>query len=534
MKKKQIYQFDSPFDTADCSLSSGRRCRKRLSIKDRFVLFFWVVFVLASVFLVGFARAGIVISDGEFTYTTDDGLFIYASGNGGNGTPYVITNVWSSCTNCIAVTPQESRSMGLDINHYLQVSLPDTTNQLNNIRIYCLGVISNQLDDISTFQFFPNPSGNQLLASDLVAITNYLYNVDNGQTRSVLSGFVNYVKNPNNAYSRMGYLGAVNAVYDYANNEVKPNLESLQSELSIQAGFIEELQYFANQSLDPVAQRLLTAEDCGDGNGSPDTVFPTTITNTQYISGVGYETFLGLSNVVAHIDSDFHSALVNIIAISNRLSRLVDISDTYYRAIVGSLYSAYEYIPNDIDPLTFYYNPAPQNDFGYVPTNTLQRIELLVLQLAKNGVGGSGNNDTFDDPLGTSTNSSNSSVESDINTHIADIKSDVSAENVRSLGNRLVALFNSLSFSGSLLSQNSVIVPSYTVSVGGKSLSIPSLTSGYNIDGYSIFGNILNALAKLLYCLFACFYLYAYWIRFAKWCITFFKWSIELANSLFN
>lgn len=434
---------------------------------------------------------------------------------GGGGLAPVVTNMVGVCTNCSAIAPADLMQISRNLYSAANNLESEVNTGLTKV-IQVDNAIKTLGQDIQTYRRFSDSP----TRTDYDSCTNYASTLQNEQC--VL---VNDFDNRSNDFMSRKIPAVVcynNGIYDYANNVALPRLmDAHESLASVEQNLQTVNDYYVPQLRTMAGQLEEGAVECQastNGNEGSSSV----VTNVITGNWCTYDQGEAIKELLDDLKSYTEDQLNNIRAISN-------FTEGVRETIATGLFSQYTAIPADTDWQTLYLNGA-STDWGYSPTNTLQRLEVLLFGLA--GVTNStlftdedmqseGMQDRFEDESQSISNS------------VSSIVTDASEQEVQSLGSALVALFRAFSRRGASLQNGEMILPSVSLSVGEQEIYVPSFVVDGGVDMHNQLQTAFSLVFTVLYSLGAAFVIFFYWRWFADKAITFSKWGVELVSSMF-
>lgn len=439
---------------------------------------------------------------------------------GGGVIIQTVTNFLGACTNCVNMTPETCRQIKSDVasdceNIYQSaLMISDLGNQLKDR-------IDHEIQDIATFRRFGKlPRSADLTSSDLDAFTNYVFSVDNSQTRLCRSNSQYF----NASYKR--YLVSYNnGIYDYANTFTKPQLLDLKQNSD---SILENSNYlfWKITSLGNFVDQNLNCSSCpGGGDGTNDC--------NECTGGRWCTEEQGRAIIELLTDSKDY--------LENLKASLFDISNNVVLAVQNlhdGLFTSYTHIPTEEDLghtwQELYLEGYSPNFHEYAATNILARIELLLAGMS----GVLTNSSDFADAGDFAENGMDATNRFD--TVINDFTNDVSdvisqrEHNVRSVGEALVSLYDTFrGWSGTPFSRQTLI-SSYSIEIGEDHWDVPSFEPSENgLWVANIIRVICRSIMSVIYILFTISVFIRFHIAFFEWVWKYVKWAIELMQGLF-
>lgn len=439
-----------------------------------------------------------------------------------------------SCTNCVAMSPQEMKQFKASSLDYIDLILnrvlecrSTITNVISKIRVE----LYEPLDEMVVSYY----SGS---LSDYVSMTNFVSDI------SSLVDDSNPVKVAYNSAKNKGNndvlydVGCWNGSLQYA-NDVKSKSVSYMTSLETANNRL----LFVNTGLNDIRDEIEHLPDTpckgsscpplDDGNGNGSAFQGDWCTVAQGDAIIDF-----LQDVSGYVES-----------IDHYCKNIRDSVDRLFLSFINFAYTPYTAIPKTLYTGQFtnknwktYYLEAGDSgfQFGYSATNVLNRIELLLYGLA--GVG----EDDVDAPSSildaTADGNSISNAIDGVNGFFSGLASDFDSEGkqvmVDSFLNSLETFFDTFKFNVSPsadLDTSTSFSPAYTFSIGDASIDIPAITSSE--EGVQIFNNfklVVRSCFAVLWLTIAAISVFRYWAWVSSWVIKFSKWATELVSALFG
>lgn len=334
-----------------------------------------------------------------------------------------------SCTNCLAISPDEMRR----IKSIILSTLDSVVSNLDNIVEICNSIngrIDTITSDISGFRSF----GASAVYADY---TNYVGSAVNAQTTldvSYMRSLGYDVSSVPGAANRARFVSYNDGIYDYANSVVSPELSSVQSQID---GIFEESSTIQTK-FNTIASIVnsITEESCQScGGGTNDNSCTSCPCEEQWATLLDY---------IRHIDDDQHRRYIQLHDISNRVFNIDKAFDSYAKLVSGVLYQDATIVVDDGEnSWSNVYNTGHSQLYDYDKSNILQRIELLLYGLVSN----------TSTNWGSVTSDVSSDVEDmqdtidDVKASVADANTEYTSE-VNTISQKITALFNALNFFG--------------------------------------------------------------------------------------
>lgn len=472
--------------------------------------------LLSFVVLCSFAGVTCIWNGSEYVCSGEGSSVIV---EGGGGLAPVVTNVVGVCTNCSAIAPADLMQISQNLYSTANNLESEVNTGLTKV-IQVDNAIMTFGQEIETYRSWTVPTN---LQPDYYTteITNYMQSANNQQAAGMQYAY-NRLPRKSVAVRASSALGAANGIYYYAMEVVKPQLMDAHESLnSVEQNLMTVNEYYVPQLRTMAGQLEEGAVECQastNGNEGSSSV----VTNVITGNWCTYDQGEAIKELLYDLKTYTEDQLNNIRAISN-------FTEGVRETIATGLFSQYTAIPADTDWQTLYLNGA-STDWGYSPTNTLQRLEVLLFGLA--GVTNStlftdedmqseGMRDRFEDESQSISNS------------VSQIVTDASEQEVQSLGSALVSLFRAFSRRGESLQNGDMVLPSVSLSVGQQEIYVPSFTVGGGVDLHNQLQTAFSLVFTVLYSLGAAFVIFFYWRWFADKAITFSKWGVELVSSMF-
>lgn len=435
----------------------------------------------------------------------DDNTIVVSGIGDGYVVTNVVTNAYGSCTNCVNISPDQLRQYKSDI-----LSSCDDADYELELAQFSLSAITTRCmvmqDEIPTFRRIASyPGGTSPTQSQLDEYTNYVYSVDNTQTRLDIS----------HSGSRLRSSASVsynNGVYDYATGYVLP---------MVQDTYNDSVMVYSN--VDTAKSKLVTIRNvvnsmseepcecsggsCSNSNSSASGDCPCA------------EQMDAILDYVKHIDDDFHVQLENMADVTNFIPRM----DAYAKTVSGVLYNNGTIVVDDGDnSWSNVYRRGESDLYDYDKSNILQRIELLVFGLTS---------------LSSSTNWGHvGDVESDVVDvqYKMDEIDDVISENhetikgnINTIKGKLQSLFNTLNFFGAGSLSEFALTDPFTVShFGNYTIEVRSS----NVDSLQSLRNVFRTCFQVFYWVSGICFMIAFWY----WIISFTIKHVLMLLRFFN
>lgn len=275
-----------------------------------------------------------------------------------------------SCTNCLAISPDEMRAIKSRISDLL-IDAETLASGCFFFAVQITNRISQSLIDISGFRRFTDAPDSTPTSSDFDLFTNYVFSVDNTQTsldRSIIL--------QNGASARRAAISYNNGIYDYATTVVSPDLSASYADalsiLDSEDELLSKIRTIGNVVND------ITEESCQSCGGGGSTTNCTSSCPCE-------EQWDALLDYVRHIDEDQHKRHLQLNQISNNVFNIDKQFDSYAKLISGVLYNDATIVVDDGEnSWSNVYRRGYSDLYDYDKSNILQRIELLLFGVSYN------------------------------------------------------------------------------------------------------------------------------------------------------
>lgn len=503
------------------------------SRRARFFLPYLGAVILAALIVLALSSFGATCTWNGTGYTCDGGgSILVVNGGGGDvsGGPVVITNMVGTCTNCIAMSPDQMRTfkqqaneiwtdLDIDANLIAQEYAPAAIAILSPYAVkYPLSGISYSgtsmqirppINQVTNFvEHTPGVKGSKpFLAAQ--SVTGYIYPS---------------LKSPMNAAATFigAYDGAA-AAYNEVADSVK---EATNTILNIQqsAQLVSQRGYQLHTMIESLSEDACTAQYNGPATGGSGSGI---VTNQATGDWCTFEQGGMIIDTLQSIDAWFHEQENYLKSITNWVSAV-----NY--TIIANLNSQYTHIPSaDNLGQTWQdlYLDGQRTQWGYEPTNILARIELLLY-----GISGVGTNSLDNSELETDGESDGE----DERDALESITSDASDEKPKSLGTALTSFFGVFTSiaEGDEYRGGETVIEDTVLYVGQENYTLPALRLGSSQDsnGRSVISTVRTLGRAFFTCLYfvgGAFLIFRYWVWFAAWAVKLSRWAIDLLSSLF-
>lgn len=455
---------------------------------------------------------------------------VVGGGDGWQG-DIIVTNIVGVCTNCVAMSPEYVRNWRDDAHstiEYLKAGVVATSNHADTI-IQMLSYYTNTIPN-----YVPAP-GSFSDITNLFAEVGLYYgdaqpkNPAADITYEVYPTFPERIQNTTNARLRHNvYYGAAEMYNQFSENSAVPAVSTADT-IKSNCGQLRDGLDSLNVKIDLLSDVECTAQwdgatggDIGGGSGGATIV-------TNQISGnwCTYDQGEAIKELLADIKKWERDQISYLQSVSNYLSS-IDAS------IKSALFSRYTHIPSESsmgETWQDVYLAGLPTQWGYEPTNILQRIELLVY-----GMSGVGTNNT-DVAEATGIDPDEAETAGDDAKDALDelsVGDSAASADVRSIMDALTSFFRTFNgLTGDRFSGQTAM-GSYSVEIGERRYDVPALVVDSNSANMAnVVQSACRAFLTCAYLLFAVFCGWRFYVLFLGAAVKYAKWAQELLSSLF-
>lgn len=494
-----------------------------------------------------FLRADVVCTwNGTEYICSGEGSAVRVVGGGSGGGDSVVTNIVGVCTNCVAMSPEyvadwkaeAVRIIGTEGDYDgLLENARNTVTYSQVIQSY-LAAYTNTYP-VSGLQY---ASGSTASYPLLAQITNFLSSVSstskpvtvaNNVTGTTREQVLDFPGN-NNTKHGLAWRQKYMACYDGAATAYNDVAQSANSsvfaaqDIETQATAIQSGLRTLRTMVDGLSDEECTAQySPGDGSGGEGSGGGGSLTNQVNGNWCTYDQGEAIKELLTDIKKWEKDQISYLQSVSNYLFS-IDAS------IKSALFSRYTHIPTESnmgDTWQDVYLAGQPTQWGYEPTNILQRIELLIY-----GMSGVGTNNT-DVAEATGVDPDEAETAGDEANEAIDelsVGDSAATSDVRSIMDALTSFFRTFNgLTGDRFSGQTAM-GSYSVEIGERRYDVPALAIDQESSNMAnVVQSACRAFLTCAYLLFAVFCGWRFYVLFLGAVVKYAKWAQELLSSLF-